>query len=662
MLSTIRNLFEKKNQKKKRSKRDRLNVESLEKRDMMTAIALTDYEQLSLELINRARANPLAEVALNPRVNDLNQGLAPGTITSVAKQPLASHQILSDAAELHALDMLANNFFAHNNLSGQTPTDRALAAGYSEPCSNGNCVGENLAWNGSTGAIDQTAETLTAHENLFFSPTHRRNLLHDPYEHVGIGVEFGEFTHTDGITYNVVMVAEGFGFTSGNRYLTGVVFSDSVVDDDFYSIGESVAGVTITAVNTSTGVSTSTTSGASGGYNLQLANGTYTVTANGGSLTSPMTVTGVTIGSENVKVDFDTTEAPPAAANGEGPVNGEDLLGFNAGEQFWVGESNNTTLNTRFYGDWPSSTSYEIIGNGDFNGDGLDDVLGRATNGDLWVAINTGDSTFTSSKWGNFTTITTWSDFFIGDFDGDGLDDMLGRADSNGSFWLARSNGSTGFTNSHWGGFSTATGWDLYVADLNGDGNSDIVGRADSDGSWWAGLSNGSDGLTNSFWGRWSGVWSDISVGDFNGDGLDDIAGRQANTFWWVNESTGSTFNIGLWGSWTGSVNWTDVQVGDFNGDGLDDFAGLGNGQWWVAQSTGTSFQNHFYGSWPTSVVWNDISRIDIDGNGKDDLVARAANGQWWAYVSDGSQFSARLVATWSAGVNWTNITVGNFS
>ena len=66
MLSTIRNLFEKKNQKKKRSKRDRLNVESLEKRDMMTAIALTDYEQLSLELINRARANPLAEVALNP--------------------------------------------------------------------------------------------------------------------------------------------------------------------------------------------------------------------------------------------------------------------------------------------------------------------------------------------------------------------------------------------------------------------------------------------------------------------------------------------------------------------------------------------------------------------------------------------------------------------
>jgi len=647
MFSAIRNLFEKPTRKTKRSKRSRLNVESLENRDMLTAISLTDYEQLSLELINRARANPLAEVALNSRVSDLNQGLAAGTITSSAKQPLASHQILSNAASLHSLDMLANNFFAHNNQQGQTPTQRAVAAGYSE----GSGVGENLAWNGSTGAIDYTTETLKAHENLFFSPSHRENMLNDPYEHAGIGVEFGEFTHTDNETYNVVMVAEEFGFTSGNKYLTGVVFTDTVVADDFYSVGESVGGVRITAVNNSTGESTWTLSGASGGYNLQLAAGTYTVTASGGTLDSPMVETGVTIGSLNEKLDFDTSTSQQHA---------QDFVGFNAGEEFWVGESNGSTFDTKYYGDWPSTTTYEIIGNGDFNGDGLDDMLGRAANGNLRVALSTGASTFTSSDWGNFTTITTWTDMFIGDFNGDGLDDMMGRADSNGSFWLAASNGNS-FTNSHWGGFSTVTSWELVTADLNGDGNTDIVGRAASDGSWWAGISNGSSSLSNSYWGKWSGSWTDISVGDFNGDGLDDIAGLQANTNWWVNESTGTTFSIRHWVSWTSTVNWTDVSVGDYNGDGLDDIAGLGNGQWWLAVSNGSSFQNQFWGSWPTTVVWSDISKIDINGDGRDDLVGRASNGQWWAYQSTGTQFSAKLVATWSPGVNWSSITVGNF-
>ena len=634
-------------QKKQRPGRAGLKLESLETRDMLTAVVMSDYDQLLLELVNRARADPLAEVARSTLVSDLNDGLAPGTISSAPKQPLAPVQPLANAAEVHALDMLANDYFAHNSLNGDTPTDRAAAQGYSGP------VGENIAWNGSTGSIDYTQEMIASHNNLFYSPSHRVNLMNDPYDHAGMAVEFGQFTHTDGRTYNVSMVAEEFGYnTGGNPYVTGVVYSDTVVDDDFFSIGESESGVRITAID-SQGVSYWTLSGPSGGYSLEVPAGTYIVAASGGVLDETMIVTNVVVGDENVKVDFDTSTSEQHA---------QDIVGFNSGEEFWGGESTGSTLTTKYYGDWPSSLDYEIIGAGDFNGDGLDDVVGHASNGMLRVAINTANSVFVSSNWGSLTTVTDWSNIFIGDFNGDGLDDVMARADSDGTFWLVESDGNS-FSNSYWGRFPSSVVWTSMLAlDLNGDGRQDISARA-QDGTWWSGVSNGS-ALINSYWGKWSTnvEWTDISVGDFNGDGLQDIAGRGNNAYWWVSQSTGTAFESQYWATWTGSVTWEDVSVGDFNGDGLDDIAGRGNGQWWIAISTGSqSFTNQYWGYWTTNTEWNDVRRLDINGDAKDDLIGRASNGQWWAFESTGTNFTAVLAASWSPGSTWASLIVGNF-
>ena len=56
----------------------------------------TDYEQLLLELVNEARADPLAEAA---RLGiDLNEGLAAGRIGAEPKPPLAFHPQLIEAA------------------------------------------------------------------------------------------------------------------------------------------------------------------------------------------------------------------------------------------------------------------------------------------------------------------------------------------------------------------------------------------------------------------------------------------------------------------------------------------------------------------------------------------------------------------------------------
>ena len=53
-------------------------------------------EQLMLELVNRARLDPNAEAS---RLGiTLNQGIAAGSITAAAKQPLAGNALINDAA------------------------------------------------------------------------------------------------------------------------------------------------------------------------------------------------------------------------------------------------------------------------------------------------------------------------------------------------------------------------------------------------------------------------------------------------------------------------------------------------------------------------------------------------------------------------------------
>jgi serralysin len=95
------------------------------------SISPTNHEQYMLELINRARANPNAEVQRNVDVNDLNQGLSPGTISTSAKQPLAFSLSLIDASRKHSQWMLDVDKFSHTGINGSSPGDRMQAAGYS---------------------------------------------------------------------------------------------------------------------------------------------------------------------------------------------------------------------------------------------------------------------------------------------------------------------------------------------------------------------------------------------------------------------------------------------------------------------------------------------------------------------------------------------------
>ena len=145
---------------------------------------------------------------------------------------------------------------------------------------------------------------------------------------------------------------------------------------------------------------------------------------------------------------------------------------------------------------------------------------------------------------GAWSAKASWVDIRVGDVDGDGHDDILGRA--NGKWWVSHSTG-TEFVNENWGSWSTNVTWEnVFVGDFNGDGLDDVLGRAV--GKWWVARSDGTQ-LINENWGSWSANvnWQDIRVADVDGDGLDDIVGR-AGTTWWVARSTGSSFVNQVWG------------------------------------------------------------------------------------------------------------------
>jgi len=66
-----------------------------------------------------------------------------------------------NAATLHSQDMLNRDYFSHTNPDGLDPADRATNAGY--PTTS---VGENIAWSGTTGTLDQNGQVYLRHEGL----------------------------------------------------------------------------------------------------------------------------------------------------------------------------------------------------------------------------------------------------------------------------------------------------------------------------------------------------------------------------------------------------------------------------------------------------------------------------------------------------------------
>ena len=250
-------------------------------------------EQLSLERINRARLLPATEASMFNITID--EGI-PGQLNTTPKPAVTMNADLRAAALIHSRDMLDRDYFAHDTPEGTSPFDRMRTAGYLFAA-----AGENLAWRGTTGTLDDVQTVDDQHSDLFVDTDipdrgHRVTMLNEIFREVGISIVTGAFTRDDGTVFtDSMMQTQDFGVDPEDpTFVLGVIYNDLNANGQ-YDYNEGRSGITVQL-----GTVLRTTNSA-GGYSFRVNSpGTYTLTFSGGA-SRALTIED---GDPNIKIDL----------------------------------------------------------------------------------------------------------------------------------------------------------------------------------------------------------------------------------------------------------------------------------------------------------------------------------------------------------------------
>jgi uncharacterized protein (TIGR03437 family) len=214
---------------------------------------------------------------------------------------------------------------------------------------------------------------------------------------------------------------------------------------------------------------------------------------------------------------------------------------------------------------------------GDFNGDGIPDLLVTPPLGDFAVRFGNGDGTFRAV--GPVTKYPEGDCCFVlvGDFNHDGKADVAMISGRRGTVYVYLGNGDGTFQPfSVYGGPPATNGFkSLAIADLNRDGNVDIVVGAGQGVGVNLGKADGTFASPLAYpfaqprLGLLTGARS--VVADFNGDGIPDVA----NGFTvFPGKGDGTLAGPLFFGQWLDTSN-EPLAAADFNGDGKLDLIGV---------------------------------------------------------------------------------------
>ena len=170
---------------------------------------------------------------------------------------------------------------------------------------------------------------------------------------------------------------------------------------------------------------------------------------------------------------------------------------------------------------WKIDANREILGLGDFNGDGVTDLLIKSQYGDVGAIYAGAES---KTTWNYFSSLgSEWKLTGIGDFNGDGVDDvaLFNTRDGNAGCWISQEDGSV-----LWTALDKIPGGEILGAgDFNGDGVDDVLIRKGD----WVGAWIVEDGRAKELLGLGNITATVEQIADFNGDGISDLRVRDDN-------------------------------------------------------------------------------------------------------------------------------------
>jgi len=335
------------------------------------------------------------------------------------------------------------------------------------------------------------------------------------------------------------------------------------------------------------------------------------------------------------RADFATGAGPAVLAVGD--FNGDGLMDVVTGNgdtantvSVLLGKGNGTFAT---HVDYPVGSAASGIAVGDLNGDGKLDIVVVYGFDDARVAVLLGNGDGTFKPYVSTVAGPQGGSIAVGDFNGDGKLDVA-VSDNSIGVDIMLGNGDGTFQAPV--GYATAADPRMVVvADFNDDGKLDLATTNAESETISVLLGNG-NGTFQSHMDNSTAVAAScisLAVGDLRSDGrIDIIAGCQSESRVAVLLSNGNgTFKAAK--AYSVPIGVTDVAVGDFNGDGKPDVAvtnggtnvsvltGSGTGTLKAAVTFGTNFG-------PTGII-----AVDLNGDGKADIIT-ADNGSPFGVIT----------------------------
>ncbi|PYX50222.1 MAG: hypothetical protein DMG76_35290 [Acidobacteria bacterium] len=283
----------------------------------------------------------------------------------------------------------------------------------------------------------------------------------------------------------------------------------------------------------------------------------------------------------------------PQAQHVTSDFNGDcksDIVWRNAatGQNYLYFMNGTTILGAEGYIRTVADQNWQVVGVGDFDGDGKADILWRnSATGENYIYFMDGTAIKPTEGFIRTVADQNWQVAGVGDFDGDGKADILWRNSATGQNYLYPMNGlaikgTEGYLRTvadpHW----QVAG----VGDFDGDGKTDVLWRNSSTGENYIYLMNGT-AIAGAGYLRTVAdqSWQVAGIGDFDGDGKADVL--------WRNSSTGENYIYPMNGlvikategfiRTVADQTWKVAGIGDYDGDGKADIL-------WRNSATGDNY------------------------------------------------------------------------